>query len=129
MVPRCPFPPGVERTQLPQLKVAANGFIETGYACWSDRDNAPLVVTGPPPGMVSVGGYRFVMRDLQDTIGEVDSAATVAALPDALGGYRLAGAASDPAGMQRALAGRGVNPLLVNAFRPRRSAIEDTRAI
>jgi hypothetical protein len=36
MVPRFPFPPGVERTSLPQLKVAADGFVDTGYACWSD---------------------------------------------------------------------------------------------
>ena len=28
-----------------------------------------MVVTGPPPGMVSVGGYRFVVRDLQDIVG------------------------------------------------------------
>ena len=125
MVPRCPFPPGVERTTLPQFRVAPTGFVDTGYACWSDRDNAPLVVTGPPPGMISVGGYRFVMRDLQDLVGEVDAAATLAALPDALAGHRLAGAAPDLAGVQRALGGRGVNPLLVNAFRQRRPGADD----
>ena len=68
---------------MPQLKVATGGFVDTGFACWSDQGNAPLVVTGPPPGMVSVGGYRFVMRDLQDAVAEVDAAATLAALPDA----------------------------------------------
>jgi hypothetical protein len=125
MVSRSPFPPGVERTPLPHLKVGANGFVDTGYACWSDRDNAPLIVTGPPPGMISVGGYRFVMRDLQDAVGAVDAGATLAALPDALVGHRLAGAAPDPARMQQSLAGHGVNPLLVNAFRERKS---DARA-
>jgi len=119
MVPRCPFPPGVERTALPQLKVAANGFVDTGYACWSDRDNAPLMVTGPPPGMISVGGYRFIMRDLQDIVSELSPGATLAALPDPLAGHRLAGAAPDRAAVQQALGGRGVNPLLIDAFRRR----------
>ena len=120
MVPRFPFPPGVEGTSLPQLKVAAGGFVDTGFACWSDRDNAPLVVTGPPPGMVSVGGYRFLMRDLQDTIAEIDPGATLAALPDAMTGHRLAGSTPDADGLQQVLTGRGLNPLLVNAFRERR---------
>ena len=120
MVPRFAFPPGVEGTTLPHLKVATGGFIDTGFACWSDRDNAPLVVTGPPPGMVSVGGYRFLMRDLQDTIAEVDPGATLAALPDAMTGHRLAGSSSDADGVQQALIGRGLNPLLANAFRERR---------
>jgi hypothetical protein len=122
MVPRAAFPPGVEQTTLPHLKVALTGFIDTGFACWSDQGNAPLVVTGPPPGMVSIGGYRFLMRDLQDAIGDVDAGATLAALPDALTGHRLAGSAADPIGIREALAARGANPLLVNAFRERRPA-------
>jgi hypothetical protein len=120
MVPRFAFPPGVERTKLPQLKAGSTGFVDTGFTCWSDQGGAPLVVTAPPPGMVSVGGYRFLMRELQDAVAQVDIAATLAALPDAMTGHRLAGAAADAAGMRRALAGRGANPLLVNAFRDRR---------
>ncbi|MPZ38734.1 MAG: AMP-binding protein [Rhizobiales bacterium] len=131
MVPRFPFPPGVERTALPQLKVAATGFVDTGFACWGDRNNAPLVVTAPPPGTVSVGGYRFLMRDLQDALAAVDGAAALAALPDGMAGHRLAGSAADPADIQQALASRGANPLLVNAFRPRRVSVtisDDTQA-
>jgi hypothetical protein len=79
-----------------------------------------MVVTGPPPGMVAVGGYRFIMRDLQDTIGEADAGATLAALPDSLVGHRLAGSAADRDAMQAALTQRGVNPLLADAFRDRR---------
>jgi hypothetical protein len=124
MVPRCPFPPGIERTSLPQLRVSPNGFVDTGYACWNDRDNAPMVVTGPPPGMISVGGYRFVMRDLQDAIAEADASATLAALPDAIAGHRLAGSAPDRAAIQRILADRGANPLVINAFRDRRAAAD-----
>ena len=122
MVPRFAFPPGVEGTDLPQLKVAPTGFVDTGFACWSDQGNAPLVVTGPPPGMVSIGGYRFLMRDLQDAITEVDAAATLAALPDAMIGHRLAGSAADLASVRETLAERGANALLVGAFRERRPA-------
>jgi hypothetical protein len=122
MVPRFPFPPGVERTTLPRLKAANTGFVDTGFACWSDQGNAPLVVTGPPPGMVSVGGYRFRMCDLQEAVAWLDPSATLAALPDAISGHRLAGSAADPAAIQQALAERGANPLLVSAFRDRRAA-------
>jgi AMP-binding enzyme len=119
MVPRAPFPPGVERTPLPQMKIAAGGFVDTSFACWSDQGNTPLVVTAPPPGMISVGGYRFLMRELQDTIAEIDPGATLAALPDPLTGQKLAGSATNASGVQQALVGRGVNPLLVSAFRAR----------
>jgi hypothetical protein len=124
MVPRFAFPPGVERTSLPQLNVTASGFVDTGFACWSDQGNAPLVITGPPPGMVSVGGYRFLMRDLQDMLATIDTSATLAALPDGISGYRLAGSAFDPAGIRDALRGQGANPLLVNAFRDLRPPID-----
>jgi hypothetical protein len=119
MVPRRAFPPGVERTSLPHLKIAANGFVDTGYTCWGDNENAPLVVTGPPPGVVAVGGYRFVMRDMQDMIAALDSTATLAALPDALSGHRLAGSSADRGAIQAALTERGANPLIADAFRDR----------
>jgi hypothetical protein len=116
MVPRIPFPPGVERTTLPSLKVSTDGFVDTGYACQS-KDGVILTVTAPPPGLVTVGGYRFRACDLQDAVDGVESGATLAALPDALAGHRLAGAATDHGRMQQALAERGVNALLTDAFR------------
>jgi hypothetical protein len=124
MVPRCAFPPGVERTTLPHLKIAPTGFVDTGYACWGDQDNAPMAVTAPPPGMVAVGGYRFVMRDLQDVIGDVEAGATLAALPDALLGYRLAGSAPNASAFRQMLTACGVNPLIVDAFQERRPAAD-----
>jgi hypothetical protein len=72
--------------------------------------------------MVSIGGYRFLMRDLQDAIAAVDPTATLAALPDTMTGHRLAGSAADPIGVREALMARGANPLLVDAFRERRPA-------
>jgi hypothetical protein len=120
MVPRSAFPPGAERTQLPYFATAANGFVDTGYACRTDRDVNAVIVTGPPPGIASVGGYRFVIRELQDLVDRVEASATLAALPDALAGHRLAGTAADRAFIQDALSKLGVNPLLVGAFRDRR---------
>ena len=61
MVPRAAFPPGAERSGMPYFKAAASGFVDTGYACLPD--NAAMLVTGPPPGIVSFGGYRFVVRE------------------------------------------------------------------
>ncbi len=126
MVPRAPFPPGADRSGLPYFKVAPNGFVDTGYACRLDSN--AMVVTGPPPGIVSIGGYRFVVRELQDLVSSVaDSDATLAVLPDALAGHRLAGTATDRDAIQAALATRGANPLLVGAFRERALTTDDRR--
>jgi hypothetical protein len=121
MVPRAAFPPGAERLPLPALQVTANGFVDTGYACRTDEGIAAMAVTGPPPGLASVGGYRFAVRDLQDVVGKVDSSSTLAVLPDALAGHRLAGTATDRNLVQDALTKLGVNPLLIAAFRDRKS--------
>ncbi len=116
MVPRAAFPPGAERGSLPYFKVAANGFVDTGYVC--RPSGATMVVTGPPPGVVSVGGYRFSMRDAQAWVaGAESSGGTLAALPDALCGHRLAGSAANPDAVRLALSKLGANPLLVGAFR------------
>jgi hypothetical protein len=122
MVPRCAFPPGAERSSLPAFKVMPDGFADTGYTCRIGQGML-MSVSGPPPGLISVGGYRFVARSLQDAVGKVASGGTLAALPDALAGHRLAGTAADHEHIQEALIRSGVNPLLVGAFRDgRRSA-------
>jgi len=116
MVPRHPFPPGAERGSAPHLKPDDAGFVDTFYPCRLDRMMGTVAVTGPPPGIVSVGGYRFVLSELEQTVRSAGGGAFVTALPDALAGHRLAGISSD--GQARAaLAGRGVNPLLSDAFR------------
>jgi hypothetical protein len=119
MVPRAAFPPGAERSGVPHLKVAPTGFVDTGYTC--RRDSPTMVLTAPPPGVVSVGGYRFVLRELQDFVSSVESGGgTLAVLPDVLAGHRLAGIAADHDTVEAALARRGANPLLVSAFHKRR---------
>jgi len=118
MVPRAAFPPGAERSGLPYFKVAASGFVDTGYACHTD--SPAMIVTGPPPGIVSFGGYRLVVRELQDLVARPENGAgSLAVLPDALAGHRLAGTAADRDLVQQSLTKLGANPLLVGAFRDR----------
>ncbi|MEX2035596.1 MAG: long-chain fatty acid--CoA ligase, partial [Xanthobacteraceae bacterium] len=122
MVPRHAFPPGAERLDIPCLRTDARGFVDTGYSCRIDPDTRHLVVTGPPPGIVSVGGYRFVLRELEQLVRRTDSRAIVTALPDALAGHRLAGLSGGSDDIGDALAALGASPLLIEAFRDRRSA-------
>ncbi len=119
MVPRHPFPPGAERSGAPYLKTGEKGLIDTGHTCRLDAATRALVVTGPPAGIVSVGGYRFVLRELQDLVAHVEGGGTLAALPDNFTGHRLAGHAADRATLRHALTALGVNPLVVRAFRER----------
>ena len=118
MVPRAAFPPGIERHAAgPRF---ADGGIDTLYPCRIDRDTKRLTVDGPPAGLVSVGGYRFALRALQDLVEGIGDGGTLAALPDLLAGHRLAGAGADRNAICDALAAQGANPLLVAAFRARR---------
>jgi acyl-CoA synthetase (AMP-forming)/AMP-acid ligase II len=122
MVPRHAFPPGAERDSAPHFKIAPNGFIDTGYACRIDRETDAMVVTGPPAGLVTIGGHRLVQSELQAMVERAAPGAVVAALPDALLGQKLAGSTGDRAAAQHALAALGVSPLLSGAFRERRAA-------
>jgi hypothetical protein len=116
MVPRVPFPQGAERSGSPYLKVAADGFVDTGYACAGGRDPGTIAVSGAPPGLVSFGGYRFAVRELADIVSGLDPTGTLAVRPDALAGHRLAGTAANHEAIRMALRGIGANPLLVAAF-------------
>ena len=86
-----------------------------------------MVVTGPPPGVTSVGGYRFVVHDLQEMVSRVEGGASLAVLPNAFAGQRLAGSTAHHAIVREALAQLGVNPLLVGAFRTREPTMDDRR--
>jgi hypothetical protein len=119
MVPRHPFPPGIERSDQPHFAIGRDGLVDTGYGCRVDTVSNTVTVTAAPAGIVSVGGYRFPLCGLLETIGRIDDRATLAALPDALTGQRLVGNAGDPAAMQAALDAVGVNPLVIAAFTER----------
>lgn len=114
MIPRQPFPPDAERDGLPFFKTVAGGFADTGYPCRVEGEHT-MVVTGPPAGLVSVGGYRFASQELHDVVARAGG--RLAPLPDSLCGQRLAGAAEDFDALQKALAEIGINALVLDAFR------------
>jgi acyl-CoA synthetase (AMP-forming)/AMP-acid ligase II len=119
MVPRHAFPPGIERSGLPHFRIDRFGLVDTGYTCRVDSVTRAMVVTGPPSGIVSVGGYRFPLRELQEAVGKIDGGASVAALPDPVIGQRLIGNSQNREVVQAALNAVGVNPLVAAAFRDR----------
>jgi hypothetical protein len=94
-------------------------FVDTGYAARLDRSTGAICITAPPSGIVAVGGYRFLSQDLLEWARRLGQGALLTALPDRLCGYRLAGRAQDNARGREALAGLGLNPLMVEAFRDR----------
>lgn len=124
MVPVHSFPPGATGDRLgnPRLAVDEEGFIDTGYPCRFAPSSGSLIVTGPPTGIVSVGGYRFIIATLQEAVSRVEPAAMIAAFPDGLTGQRIAGVALRREELQAALRQFGLGPLVVNAFRARRAA-------
>jgi len=91
-----------------------DGFIDTGYPCRIDSDGS-INITGPQPGMVSIGGYRIARHDL-DQVAAMTPFGVVSALPHALLGQRLAGASPEHNEIQAALEARGLNAMIVGAF-------------
>jgi len=84
-----------------------------------DRSTGAICITAPPSGVMAVGGYRFLSQDLQQWARRLGQGALLTALPDRLSGHRLAGRSPDNARAREALAGLGLNPLMVEAFRDR----------
>jgi hypothetical protein len=122
LAPHHPYPPGIEVSGLPYFKIGAGGWIDSGYTCRIDAQTNAVAVTGPPSGIVGIGGYRFPLSELYEAVKQVDGDATVAALPDPVIGQRLIGNAADRTTMQATLDLVGVNPLIVAAFRDRTAA-------
>jgi len=120
MVPRHAFPPGIERLHAPRLQADAGGFVDTGYSCRIDRAGGTLAITAPPLGVITIGGYHFLLSDLTRLVKRASGNAYVTALPDTLTGHRLAGIASLPEDVRSRLATLGANPLLASAFGQRR---------
>lgn len=97
-------------------------YVDTDYAARLNRATGAIDITAPPSGVMAVGGYRFLADDLQQWAKRLGHGALLTALPDRLGGHRLAGRAPDNARAREALSELGLNPLMVEAFRDRSSA-------
>ncbi len=97
-------------------------YVDTGYAARLDRSTGAICITAPPSGILAVGGYRFLAQDLQEWARRLGQGALLTALPDRLGGHRLAGRAQDNARAREALSALGLNPLMSDAFRNSRTA-------
>jgi hypothetical protein len=119
MVPAAAFPPGAETATEPRPAVDGLGFADTGYPCRFDRDSSIFVVTAPPGGITSVGGYRLHQVAVDAAVAGIDRAATIVALPDAVLGQRLAGSAEGRDAVIKAVQARGCNALIAAAFEPR----------
>ncbi len=115
MAPTLAFPPGAEHGGEPHLSPDAGGFLDTGQICRFTPDGQSLLVSSPPAGIVTVGGYRLRARDLDGLADRFG--AMLAVLPQELTGQRLAGSAPERAAVLRQLQERGVNPLVSGAFR------------
>ena len=94
-------------------------YVDTGYAARLDRKTQAICITSPPSGIVAVGGYRFLARDLNEWAQRLAPGTMLTALPDRMSGHRLAGRAADNARARAALTELGLNPLMSEAFRDR----------
>jgi AMP-binding enzyme len=122
MVPVHAFPPHASEAAEPGLAPDTAGFIDTGYACRRERGADTFIVTGPPPGVTTIGGYRFRQNEVDWLIAKVDLDATLVAVPNASLGQCFAGSAPDLPATEAELRAQGVNPLIAGAFRPRGQA-------
>jgi AMP-binding enzyme len=117
VTPAAYAPPAPARDSL--VAQPPRDYVDTDYAARLDRSNGAICITAPPTGVMAVGGYRFLSQDLQQWARRLGQGALLTALPDRLSGHRLAGRAPDNARAREALAGLGLNPLMVEAFRNR----------
>jgi hypothetical protein len=118
LVPKFPLPFEVDVAGKPALAVGIDGFADTGYPCAIDAAGRALTISGSPAGIVGVGGYRFGQNALGEIAATAAPGSRVMVRPDPIAGQRLAGAAADRTRVHGELAQRGINPLIVTAFRP-----------
>jgi hypothetical protein len=122
LVPKFPLPFEIDLAARPAFAVGADGFADTGLPCTLDPATRTLAISGPPAGIVGVGGYRFAERMLDELAAEAAPSGRIEVRPDALAGRRLAGSARDAERVREELSQRGVNPLIVAAFGSDRAA-------
>lgn len=109
MVPRHAFPPRVESSELPHLKVGPEGVVDTGYSCRVESSAETVVVTGPPAGIVDAAAPRYSPSALGNVaVRPTDVAAHTV---DTSSGPHLNGTDTDHDAVRAAFAVVGVNPI------------------
>jgi acyl-CoA synthetase (AMP-forming)/AMP-acid ligase II len=111
MVAGVTVPPGQWATE------ETSSVVDTGFGGHIDAQTDALIVTGGRPGMIAVGGYAFQSAELDSLAGETHLGARFTSTSDDLLGQRPAGQSLHPALVREMLAERGINPLLIEAFR------------
>jgi len=106
MVATHPFPPNAQAKTIE--------FVDTGFTCAIEDDG--FVITGPPAGISSIGGYRLAQQAVDALVGEADPGATIMPVPDGVLGQKLAGRSKEPQKLAAVLRERGSNPLITGAF-------------
>lgn len=111
MVPRQAYPAG-----LGSFRTArdADGFVRTGFACRSDG-NGGIVVEAGPDRVISVGGLRFGLDDLQSRFSACAGSINLTAVEDPLLGQRLRVEAEDREAAAAALLAAGHSQLAIDA--------------
>jgi hypothetical protein len=98
---------------LPDVPAGAEGFVATGWRGESDG-NGGLLVIGAPERVVTVGGLRFGLDDLQSRLRQVAPGLQILAIEDNVLGERLHVAGAD-AVTAAALEAAGHSRLVIEA--------------
>jgi hypothetical protein len=111
MVPREAYPPGLGNYRTAR---DADGFVRTGYRCRSDGNGSVIVEAGPER-VVSVGGLRFGLNDLQSRFAAIGEDVKILAVEDPLLGERMRIVAANPEAAAAAFQAAGHSQLVVDA--------------
>lgn len=110
-VPHESYPRGLANFRLAR---DADGFVRTGFRCRSNG-NGGLVIEAGPDRVVSIGGLRFGLDDLQTRFSAIAENVRVSAIEDPLLGERLRIEAADPEAAAAALLAAGHSQLVIDA--------------
>jgi hypothetical protein len=121
MLPSGDLAPATPADDMPRLDRRFGDVVATGYRCRFEPRDESVTVTAPPPDLVAIGGYRLARSEIETT-ASLFGDTTIAVLPNALTGQRLAGMAEDGETVAALLAEQGTHALMTGAFGPQNSA-------